>query len=408
LNPLDKPGLASFTAAMLQEGTKNRPALKIADDVDQIGAVLNTFSTSDQSVVGIRTLTRNEDPAFSLLSDLVLNPAFDPKEVERVRSLRLTDILQERDDPNTLARKASYLELYGPKHPYGFLESGTESSVKAITRDDLEKFWKGGYVPANSALVVAGDITEPQLRQMAEKYFGQWRGSFQRPTPPAITQTASKGILIVDKPDAPQTAMRFATVTVPRSTPDYAPLEVMNTALGGLFSSRLNMNLREEHGYTYGAFSTVLYRRAPGPFIAVAGVRTDVTAPAVRETFSELDRMRNTTLTSDELTMSQNAFALSLAGKFETTAETANTVGELFVYDLPLNYYQSLPGKINAVNARDVQRVAKEYLRPESIVVVAVGDKAKIEPELKKLELAPIAYRDYDGKPLKEKAAEAK
>jgi zinc protease len=408
LNPLDKPGLASFTAAMLQEGTKNRPALKIADDVDQIGAVLNTFSTSDQSVVGIRTLTRNEDPAFNLLSDLVLNPAFDPKEIERVRSLRVTDILQQKDDPNTLARKASYLELYGPKHPYGFLESGTESSVKAITRDDLEKFWKGGYVPANSALVVAGDITEPQLRQMAEKYFGQWRGSFQRPTPPAITQTASKGILIVDKPDAPQTAVRFATVTVPRSTPDYAPLEVMNTALGGLFSSRLNMNLREEHGYTYGAFSTVLYRRAPGPFIAVAGVRTDVTAPAVRETFSELDRMRNTALTSDELTMAQNAFALSLAGRFETTAETANTVGELFVYDLPLNYYQSLPAKINAVNAQDVQRVAKEYLRPESMVVVAVGDKAKIEPELKKLELAPIAYRDYDGKPLKEKAAEAK
>jgi zinc protease len=280
--------------------------------------------------------------------------------------------------------------------------------VKAITREDLETFWKGGYVPANSALVVAGDIAEPQLRELSAKYFGKWTGNFRRPTPPALTRTATRSILIVDKPDAPQTAMRFATVTVPRSTPDYAPLEVMNTALGGLFSSRLNMNLREQHGYTYGAFSTVLYRREPGPFIATAGIRTDVTAPAVRETFFELDRMRNTTLTPDELTMAQNAFALSLAGKFETTAETANTVGELFVYDLPLNYYQSLPAKINAVNVQEVQRVANAYLRPEAMVVVTVGDRVKIEPALRKLDLAPIAFRDYEGKPLKDKAAEAK
>ncbi len=238
MNPIEKPGLASFTSAMLQEGTKTRSAPKIADDVDQIGAVLNTYSTSDKSEVSIRTLTRTQDAGFSLLSDLVLNPAFDPKEIERVRSLRLTNILQEKDDPNTLARKASYLELYGPKHPYGYLESGTEEATKAITREDLEKFWKAGYVPGNSALVVAGDITQPELKQLAEKYFGKWTGSFTRPLPPRVTQNATRGILIVDKPGAPQTAMRFATVTVPRSTPDYAPLEVMNTAFGGLFSSR--------------------------------------------------------------------------------------------------------------------------------------------------------------------------
>jgi zinc protease len=408
MNPIASPGLASFTAAMLQEGSKNRSAPKIADDVDQIGAVLNTSSTSDKSEVSIRTLTRTTDAGFSLLSDLVLNPAFDPKEIERVRSLRLTSILQEKDDPNTLARKASYLELYGPKHPYGYLESGTEEAAKAITRDDLEKFWKTGYVPGNSALVVAGDITEPELKQVADKYFGKWTGSFIRPMPPGVTQNATRGILIVDKPGAPQTAMRFATVTVPRSTPDYAPLEVMNTALGGLFSSRLNMNLREQHGYTYGAFSAVLYRRAPGPFIATAGVRTDVTAPAVLETFNEIDRMRRTELSPDELIMAKNAFSLSLAGNFETTARTAQTVGELFIYDLPLNYYQSLPSKIDAVNASEVQRVANLYLRPEAMVVVVAGDKAKIEPELMKLNLAPISYRDYEGKVVKAAAAEAK
>jgi zinc protease len=182
----------------------------------------------------------------------------------------------------------------------------------------------------------------------------------------------------------------------------------MNTALGGLFSSRLNMNLREQHGYTYGAFSTVIYRRAPGPFIAVAGVRTDVTAPAVRETFNEIERMRKTELSPEELTMAKNAFSLSLAGNFETTARTAQTVGDLYVYDLPLNYYQVLPSKIDAVTALEVQRVANMYLRPEAMVIVAAGDRAKIEPELKKLDLAPISYRDYEGKPLKSTAAEAK
>ena len=408
MNPVDKPGLASFTAAMLQEGTKNRSALKIADDVDQIGANLSSFSTSDKSEVALQVLTRNEDAAFNLLSDLVLNPAFDPKEVERVRSLRLTDILQEKDDPNTLARKASYLELYGPNHPYGYLESGTEQATKAIKREDLEKFWKTGYVPGNSALVVAGDITEKELRQLATKYFGKWTGTLQRPLPPRITQNATRGILIVDKPGAPQTAIRFATVTVPRSTPDYAPLEVMNTMLGGLFSSRLNMNLREEHGYTYGAFSTVIYRRAPGPFIATAGVRTDVTAPAVKETFSEIDRIRQTDLTTEELTMAKNAYSLSLAGNFETTGRTAQTVGDLYVYDLPLNYYQTLPSKIDSVSVTEVRRVATLYLRPEAMVVVAVGDKAKIEPELQKLNLAPISYRDYEGKTIKAAGAEAK
>lgn len=408
MNPIDKPGLAAFTAAMLQEGTKNRSALKIADDVDQIGADLSSYSTSDKSEIGLRVLTRNEDSAFSLLSDLVLNPAFDPKEVDRVRSLRMTDILQENDDPNTLARKASYLELYGANHPYGYLESGTEQATKAITRDDLKKFWKTGYVPGNSALVVAGDITEPQLKQLATKYFGGWTGSFARPEPPKVTHTASKGILIVDKPGAPQTAVRFATVAAPRSTPDYARLEVMNTMLGGLFSSRLNMNLREEHGYTYGAFSTVLYRRAPGPFIAVAGVRTDVTAPAIKETFAEINRMRDTELTPDELTMAKNAYSLSLAGKFETTAQTAQTVSDLYVYDLPLNYYQSLPASIEAVTAPEVKQVADKYLNPDAMVVVAVGDKAKIEPEIQKLNLGPIAYRDFEGKPLKAAGAGAK
>ena len=406
-NPIDKPGLAAFTADMLQEGTKTRPALKLADDVDQIGAQLNTTSTSDSSQVGIRVLTRNEDAAFDLLSDVALHPAFDGKDIERIRNQRVTDILQEKDSPVVLARKASYLALYGPNHPYGYLESGTEASNKAITRDDLEKFWREGYEPGNSALVVVGDITQPQLKAEAEKYFGHWTGSAAPHQPPAITNTPVRSILIIDKPAAPQTAVRFASIGAPRSTPDYVSLQVLNTALGGLFSSRLNMNLREQHGYTYGAFSAFLYRREAGPFVAGASVRTNVTAPAIKEMFGEIERIRDGQISPDELTMSKGAFEQSLAGIFETSPETAAAVGGLFVYSLPLNYYNTLPGKIDAVSAADVERVAKEYLKPSAMVVIAVGDKAKIEPEIKKLDLAPVADLNLDGSPVKA-TAEAK
>ncbi len=406
-NPVNRPGLAGFTADMLQEGTKNRPALKLADDVDQIGAQLNTGSTSDMSQVTIRSLTRNEDAAFDVLSDVVLHPAFDEKEVDRIRSRRQTALLQEKDNPSAIARKASYLALYGPNHPYGYLESGTVDSNKAITREDLSKFWQSGYVPGNSALVVVGDITQPVLKQMAEKYFGKWTGSAERRLPPRINSNPTRSILVIDKPDAPQTAVRFASIAAQRSTPDYVSLEVMNTALGGLFSSRLNMNLREQHGYTYGAFSTFLMRRAPGPFLAYASIRTDATGPAVREMFGEIERIRRSQLSDEELKMSKGAFEQSLAGRFETSPETAATVGDLFVYSLPLDYYNTLPPKIKSVTGVDVQRVASQYLKPEAMVVVAVGDKAKIAPELKKLNLAPVSYRDFDGNPLKD-AAEAK
>ena len=406
-NPADRPGLASFASDMLVEGTKNRSALQIADDTDQIGAILNSTSTSDFSQVSIRTLERNQDAAFNLLSDVVLNPVFDAKEIERIRNQRLTDIVQEKDDPNTIARKASYMALYGPKHPYGYLESGTEASMKAITRDDLVNFWKSGYVPGNSALIVAGDIAQPELKKLAEKYFANWSGAAAKHLPPRVVSNVTRNIYVIDKPEAPQTALRFAMIGAQRSAPEYVPLQVMNLALGGLFSSRLNMNLREQHGYTYGAFSTFLYRRAPGPFIAVSGVRTDVTAPAVREMFGEIERMRRSELTPAELSMAKTAMEESLTERFQTTAQTAGTMSELFVYDLPLDYFGTLPKRIEGVNVPEIQRVANQYLRPEAMVVVAVGDRAKIEPELQKLKLAPVSVRDYGGNPVKEEAMPA-
>ena len=398
-NPMDRPGLAAFTADMLDEGTQKRSTLQIADDVAQIGATLATGSTSDSSFVAVRALKKNADAAFEVFSDISLHPAFSQKEIDRIRNQRLTQLLQQRDNPGVLANKVLFNEVYGAKHPYGYMELGTEESLKAINHDDLAKFWGAGYVPENSALVVAGDITEAELRALAEKHFGNWRGTRAQVAAPTFSGDLARRVVVVDKPGSPQTELRIGQVGVARSNPDYVPIEVMNTMLGGLFSSRINMNLREKNGYTYGAFSAFIYRRGPGPFFAGSGVRTDVTAPAVKEIFNEIERMRTTRLTPEELKAAKDSMARSLPGFFETTPQVAGSIGQLFVYNLPLDYYRTLPGKVNAVTAADVQRVAEKYLSPNSMVVVAVGDRSKIEAELKKLNIGPIEVRDADSKP---------
>jgi zinc protease len=399
-NPLDRPGLASFTADMLDEGTEKRTTLQLAEDAARIGANLGTFSYSDASVVNVSALKKNADAAFELMSDVALHPSFAQKEIDRVRNTRLTLIQQQRDNPNALAGRVFNNAVYGDKHPYGFHELGTTDSNKAITRDDMLGFWKAGYAPGNAALVVAGDITEKEARALAEKYFGGWTGTAPAVKRAEVGAAGARRIVVVDKPGAPQTALRIGHVGVARSSADYVPLEVMNLGLGGLFSSRINMNLREKNGYTYGAFSAFEYRRGQGPFYAGSGVRTNVTAPAVREVLNEIERMRATRMTDEELKVAKDSFSRSLAGLFETTGRTVGTISDLFVYDLPADFYSTLPARIDAVTAADVQRVAEKYLKPDATIVVAVGDRGQIVPELQKLNLGSIEARDLDGKPV--------
>ena len=403
-NPIEKPGLAGFTAAMLQEGTEKRTAPQVADDTDQIGASLSTFSTADISGVATQSLSKNTAANFELLSDVALHPAFRDPDVERVRQLRLTALQQQKENPYILASKFMNFQLYGEKHPYGYLESGTEASTTATTRDDMMKFYRAGFVPQNTVLAVAGDITMPQLKALAEKYFSGWTGTAAPVRLPEVSSTLRRHIVIVDRPGANQTMVRIAQIGVPRNTPDYVPLDVMNTALGGLFSSRINLNLREAHGYTYGAGSTFQFRRGPGPFYVSSAVRTDATAAAISEVFKEIDRMRTSQLTAEELALSKDSIARSLAGDFESTGQMVSTSANLFVYGLPLDYYRTLPARIDAVNAADVERVAKQYLNPDSMVVVAVGDREKIAPGLTQLNLGAIDAFDVGGKPIAEPA----
>jgi len=265
-----------------------------------------------------------------------------------------------------------------------------------MSHDDLVGFWKGGYLPAGAALVVAGDLTANELKALAEKHFGAWKGSAHAAVLPATPAAGPRRIIIVDRGAAPQTALRIGAVGVPRASPDYVPLQVMNTVLGGIFASRINLNLREVHGYTYGASSGFAFRRGPGPFLVVTGVRTDVTAPALREIFNELDRMRATPISDDELSLGRDSVSRSLTGLFETSAQTTRSIGQIFVYGLPLDYYRTLPAAIQSVSIADVHRVADEHLSPDRMVVVAVGDRARIEPGIEQLHLGAVEAGSAD------------
>jgi zinc protease len=399
-NPLEKPGLANFVAAMLDEGTATRNALQIADQVAQLGASLTTGSSMDATTASVRSLTKNFGPTLDILADVVLHPSFPAEEIDRQRASRLAGLVQQRDNPAQVAALVMASALYGTKHPYGYAEVGTEASVKAVTRGDMDGFWKQNFVPNNAALVVAGDISLPELRALAEKSFGSWaRGTPAQPNLGAPSTTAAR-IVIVDKAGSPQTQVRVAGIGAARSSPDFRPMQVMNIALGGLFSSRINMNLREAHGYTYGASSGFSFRRAAGPFQVASGIRTDVTAPAVDEIFKELRGMVERPLTEDELTKAKDAMANSLPGAFESSANAVGNFSNVFIYDLGLDYYTKYAAQVNAVTRDQTLTMAKKYLDPSKMVVIAVGDRAKIEAELKKLNLGAIEVRDTEGKPV--------
>jgi zinc protease len=397
-NPADRPGLAGFTSRMLTEGTRDRSATEIADAADHLGAQLKSMAYVDNADTSIDSLSNTTDASFDLLSDVTEHPAFAPQEVERIRKQQLTAILQEADQPIAATLRVGEKVLYGDS-PYGYPAVGTTSSVKAITRDDLNGFWNARYGPETSALVLAGDITEQEARAQAEKYFGPWRGKATAATSVPEPKTSERKVVLVDKPGSPQTVLIAFGLGVPRSTPDYPSILIMNDVLGGLFSSRINMNLREQHGYTYGAVSRFTFNRFGGPMFAGASVRTDVTAPAAKELFSELDRITTDPPTAAELKLAQDSQIRSVPGQFETAKGTSAKIGQLFVFKLPDNYYAALPAELEAVKPQQVTQAATEHIHPKQMIVVAVGDRAKIEPGLKELNLGPIEIRDASGNP---------
>ncbi|HYN09438.1 MAG TPA: pitrilysin family protein [Vicinamibacterales bacterium] len=396
-NPVDRPGLANFTAAMLDQGTPSRNALQIADDIAQLGGSLGATSSKDATIASVGSLRKNFPASLDLLADVTLRPNFPPAEIDRQRKIRLGRIIAQRQDPSAVATIATVAALYGNEHPYGFVELGTEAAVTATKPEDLQGFWKKNFVPGNAALVVAGAIGEAELKSLVEKAFGAWPSGTS--TAPALSSplTTRNRVVLVDQPGAPQTGLFVALIGPPRSTPDYAAVSVMNAVLGGLFSSRVNLNLREKNGYTYGAFSQFVFRKGNGPFWISAPVRTDATAAAVAEIFNEVKRMTTTPMTPEELTMAKDSIVRALPSDFETSAGTAGSLANLYIYDLGLDYYTKLPSQVSAVTADTALAAAKKHLVPDKMIVVAVGDRAKIEPGLKKLNLGGVETRRADG-----------
>jgi zinc protease len=396
-DPEGLPGMAGFTAQMLEQGTASRSAPQIADEIAQLGAFLSSSSTHDASSVSLVALKSNFAPAFDVLADVVQRPAFPNAEVERQRADRLGALAQQRDNPEAVASAAAAGALYGARHPYGYARLGTEPAINGTTREDLVGFWRRHYVPANAALVVSGDITRDELKALAESRLLGWAKADPLPAAPGEPSTTKARLVMVDKPGAPQTALRVTSIAAARTTPDYPALQVMNAALGGLFSSRINNNLREDKGYSYGMFSAFRYDRTPGPFVVAGSVRQDATGPSVAEIFKEVRGMRDSVMRPAELAGARDSQILSLPVQFETNAGIGASLADTFVFDLPLDYYRELPAQFRRVTAQDVRAVARKYLAPEQMVVVAVGDRAKIAAQLGALKLGAPELRDSDG-----------
>jgi predicted Zn-dependent peptidase len=397
-DPEGKFGLASMTASMLDEGAGTRSSLEIADAIDYLGATLETGSSFDAAVVDLGVPVARLADALPIMADVAQRPTFPERELTRLRRERLTGMLQARDNPSAIAAEAFPRLLYGKAHRYGTGEAGTPSAVESFTVDDLRSFYQQRYQPARAALIVVGDVQPSNVVPLLESAFGSWKppaaGTPSADLPAAGDPTARR-IVIVNKPGAPQSQIRVGWIGVPRSTPDYFALEVMNTVLGGSFSSRLNQNLREEHGYAYGAGSGFAMRREAGPFAAGAAVQADKTAESLTEFFKELNRIRQP-VPEAELQRAKNYLAFGLPAGFETTGDLSARLQDLLVYHLPTDYYDHYVERLRAVSAADVQRAAEAHVHPDRSLTVVVGDAKATEQKVRVLDLGAMTVMSVD------------
>ena len=403
-DPTSQAGLASLTADLLDEGTQTRDALALSRELDAIGARLGTGADWDANGVGMLSTKRQLDKALAIFADVVLNPALPEADLNRLRRQRITGLTQRRDNAAAIADMVYAKLLYGQQHAYGHIMSGDEKSLTAITRNDIRSYYDKYYRPNNSTLIVAGDITMAALLPKVEQAFGGWaRGDVASIDVSSPAPRDRAVIYLVDKPGAAQSQISIGSVGVPRTTEDYYSLLVMNALLGGQFSSRVNMNLRENKGYTYGARTGFDYRRGAGPFSATAGVQTAVTKESVQEFLKELKGIRgDIPVTQSELDFAKQSIIRGFPRSFETPEQIANRLGTLLLYGLPANYYDSYIQNVSAVTIADVQRVAQRYLDPDKMAILVVGDRAVVEKGLREIDGvgSSLTLLDVEGNPV--------
>ena len=389
-DPANKEGLSSIAMDLLDEGAGEYDALQLADEIEFLGAQIGTFSRAFSSEVDCAAPVSKLDAALKLMSTIVLKPTFAEAELERVRKLRLNGLLTAYDEPNTIATRTYNRLLFDASTPYG--KFANEQSIKSYTKTDLESFHTRNFVTGNCTLIIVGDVTKASVTPLLEKYFAAMpAGAVTNPAKPAPQQVKGRTIYVVDKPGAAQSVIRIGKIGTSRGDAAYNDIIIMNTILGGSFASRLNTNLREEHGYSYGAGSGFSFWSIPGPFTANSSVQTDVTGPALGEFFNEFKKMRQP-IPDEDLNRGKNYDALGYAGNFETNESIAGALSELVMFQLPDNYFNSYVDKALAVNKKAVEAAAKKYITPENMLIVVVGDRAKIEEGIKKLNLGKINF----------------
>ncbi len=398
-----KAGTAAMTAALLDDGTQRLNAREFVNAAEYLGASLGASASEEQTVVSLNTLTRHLDDALTLMGEMVTQPAFRDEEIERERKSRMQALKQQKDQPVAVANNVFQRVVYGMDHPYGRPVAGTLTSVETVTRDDLLHFYDQVYRPNNAVLIAVGDVSEQDLMPRLQRVFGSWK---TQPVPATAAAAPARppghplGVYLVDKPGAAQSEIRIGHAGAARSTaPDYYALQVLNLLLGGQFTSRVNLNLRERHGFTYGARTTWSFRRGDGPFYASAGVFTAKTDSSVTEFMKELEDVRGPRpATSDETELAKNALIRSYPRRLETNDGVASVLADLAFYGLDEAEIIEYNRRIGQVTARDVTRVAAKYIDPASLAVVVVGDVTKIRPGIEALALGPIKLLDADAK----------
>jgi zinc protease len=398
--PADRRGVASMTASMLTEGTKTRTGDQLSDALQLLGTNVNANVGAEEGAISFVSTTKNFDAVLGILSDMMLNSVFPTDALERLRARTLVNLTQAKDQPVIVGAQVFNKVLYGAAHPYG--QRSTETSVKAVTRDDVVNFQKAYYQPGRAIVTVVGDVNASKVKASVEKAFAAWTKGGDRPSfdYPKLPELQPAKIYLVDKPGAAQSVVNIGLPGPPRNTPHYFALQVLNTILGGQFQSRLNANIREQKGYSYGVNSAFSYGKGPGPFRAGGSIFTDKTDAALIEFMKELKGIvGEKPITDEELKTAKDSLIQGLPQRFASVTAISGAITTLAVQGLPDDFYQTYAQNVSAVTKEDLARVAKRYIDLNHLAIVIVGDRSKVEAALKATEVAPITMLDIEGNP---------
>lgn len=385
-DPDKLPGVASLAAEMLEAGSAGKSQAEIARAVDALGGSLAVGAGQDATNIAMSALATQLQPMAQLLADVALRPNLDPAEWKKLQAQRTAELLAARARPETAAELAFKSAIYG-KHPLGRPAAGTPESVKAMQLSQVKRFL-ATFSPKDAALIAVGGANADDVAAVLEKAFGGWKAP-RTALAAARTQEVPAErprLVVVDFPGRPQSVVRIGQPSVPRSSPDYLALEVMNTILGGSFTSRLNANLREKNGFTYGAFSTFAYGQGPGPFLVLTNVKTEVTGPALREALSEVRQVVEQPLSPEDLDKGKALLAADLVRDLETSESTAGAIAAIFLYDLPVDEYRTFVDRLKALTSEQVQAATRRALQPDRFTIAIVGDVAKVQAQLQQEE----------------------